>query len=228
MFRPILLIFASLIVLQSPLHGAPPAAALVPGITKLHITVADFNKLEKSWRKTKVAEMFDDPKLKPFFDDIFKESTLAKLGIQWSDLLAVSKGELSFSVFQPAPDQVAQVFTLFTGDEKAALQKLLAKAGVSLQKHGFKMATKNVAGQMITTFTRLATDKRDRDKRILSFTKDSLLVVSDNEKAMAEVLQRWQGTSPDRLDQKKGYQEVLARTAPGPRCPASSFGSPNR
>ena len=170
-----------------------------------------------------MAQLFDDPKLKPFLDDLANESTLAKFGLTWQDLASVAKGEMSFSAIPVAPDQLGHVMTLYTNKEFMPVLKMLAKVVVSLEKHGYKVATKTLGGFPVTTYTRGGQDKKDRGQTLFSFTKDEILVAADNEKAVVEILRRWQGTSPDRLDQRKAYQEVQARAKAGAKTAADFF-----
>jgi hypothetical protein len=209
--RPNVLGLVYLLAFQVPLPAAPPGAAQLPGSAKLHISIADVPRLQKAWQRTKVAQLFDDPKLKPFLDDLANESTLAKFGLTWQDLASIAKGEMSFSAIPVAPDQLGHIMTLNTNNEIMPVLKVLAKVVVSLEKHGYKVATKTIGGFPVTTYVRGGQDKKGRGQTLYSFTKDELLVAADNEKAVEEILRRWQGTSPDRLDQKKAYQEVQAR-----------------
>src|ERR1700720_2181640 len=78
--RPHVPALVCLVALHMPLSAAPPSAARLPGNTKLHISTPDFVKLQKAWQRTKVSQIFDDPKLKPFLDDLANESTLPKFG----------------------------------------------------------------------------------------------------------------------------------------------------
>ena len=88
---------------------------------------------------------------------------------------------------------------------------MLAKARTVLEKNGYQVGSKNVAGVTVTTYTRRPTGKNDQGNTLFSFVKDDVLVAGDNEKGLAEVLKRWNGNSADRLDQKREYLEVLAR-----------------
>src|SRR5690349_2419016 len=67
LIRPIFSALAWVFVFQASVQALPPGAALLPGNTKLHVSIPDIVKLEKAWKKTKMAELFDDPKLKSFF-----------------------------------------------------------------------------------------------------------------------------------------------------------------
>ena len=78
-----------------------------------------------------MSQIFDDPKLKPFLDDLANESTLAKFGLTWADLAGVAKGEMSFSAFPVAADQLGHVMTLYTNNEAMPVLKMLAKVVVS-------------------------------------------------------------------------------------------------
>src|SRR5207237_2066325 len=118
-------------------------------------------KCQKAWNKTKLAQMIQDPKLKPFLDDLMKQSPLGKLNLEWQDLAGVAKGEMSFSTIPVASGQSAHVMTLFTNGQKIALVKLLAKVAVSLDKQGYKIGKKNIGGFPVTTYTRAAQDEKD-------------------------------------------------------------------
>ncbi len=220
MIRPITLAAVSILVFQAPVHAVPPGGVLLPGNSQFHLTVPDLQKLDKAWKKTGLSKIFDDPKLKPFFADIYKESPLSRLGLEWADLVSISVGELSVGMMPVAPGQPGHVFTLVSSEQKTPLKKVLAKATASLEKNGYQVGTKMIGGVSVTTYTRRPTGKNDEANNLFSFTKDDVLVAGDNEKALAEILKRWAGNSADRLDQKREYLEVLARartktTAPG-------------
>src|SRR5262249_13272874 len=129
------------------------------------------------------------------------------------------RGEMSLSVIPLGPGQAAHVMTLFTNGQKMSLVKMLAKITVSMEKQGYKTGMQTIAGYPITTYTRKAQDKKDRAKRLFHFTKDELLVAADNEKAVEDVLRRWDGKAADRLDQMKPYQEVISRAKARAKTP---------
>jgi hypothetical protein len=213
----------SSLALWASVQAAPPGAALLPGNAKLHVSIPDVLKLEKAWKKTKVAQLFDDPKLKPFFDDLFKESTIQKLGVDWDDLASVARGEMSLAIIPALPGQTAHVMTLYTNGQKMPLLKLLAKVNASMKKQGYKVGKKNIGGFPVTTYTRVVQDKKARDQNLFHFVRDEMLVAANNEKAVADVLQRWDGKSSDRLDQRKPYQEVMARSKAQAKTPGDLF-----
>jgi hypothetical protein len=212
-----------LLTLRAPLQAAPAGAALLPGNTKLHVSIPDVLKLEKAWKKTKVAQLFDDPKLKPFLDDLVKESTIKKLGVDWDDLASIARGEMSLAIIPASPGQTAHVMTLYTNGQKMALLKLLAKVNASLEKQGYKVGKKTIGGTPVTTYTRGVQGPKARDQNLCHFVKDEILVAADNEKALADILQRWEGKSSDRLEQQKPYQEVIARAKAQAKTPGDLF-----
>ena len=182
---------------QLPLRAETPGAALVPGNTKLQISIPNFEQFEKAWKKTKVSKLFDDSKLKPFFDDLMKESVLSKLAIDWDDVRSMAKGELSVAAFPVGPREAAHVMTLYTNSEKIPLMKVLAKVVVSMEKQGYKVGKKDIGGYPITTYTRDDPEGKKRAQYLFSFTKDEMLVAGDNEAAVAAVLDRL-GRKPHR------------------------------
>ncbi len=211
MRRIIALGLLSVVGWQAPVAAQTPGAALVPGNTKLQISIPNFDQFEKAWKKTKVSKLFDDPKLKPFFDGLMKESVLSKLAIDWEDVKGIGKGELSVAAFPVGPREAAHVVTLYTNNEKIPLMKVLAKVVVSMEKQGYKVGMKDIAGYPVTTYTRNDPEGKKRTQYFFSFTKDQMLVAGDNDAAAAAVLERWEGNSADRLAQRKPYQEAMAR-----------------
>jgi hypothetical protein len=221
--RPTVLALVFLVALRAPLGAAPPSAALLPGNTKLHVSIPDVNKLVKAWKQTKVAQLFDDPKLKPFLDDLLKESTIKKIGVDWQDLASVARGEMSLAVIPVAPGQTAHVMTLYTNSEKVPLMKMLAKVTMSLEKHGYRTGMTRIGGFPVTTYTRPGQDKNQHRQYLFTFTRDGMLVGADNDKAVALLLERWEGNASNRLEQTKPYQEVLARAKALTKAAADFF-----
>jgi len=197
-----------LLGLQVPLQAVHPSASILPGNTKLHISVPDVFKLENSWKKTSLSQIFTDPKLKPFIDDVVKDSTFAKLGLNWDDLNSVAKGELSISVIPITATDAGHVFTLYTNGQKMPLLKLIAKSVASLEKQGYKVGKANIAGFTVSSYIRAPQDQKEKEHTLYSFTKDEITVIADNEKAVEIVLNHWAGSTPDRLDQTPAYQKV--------------------
>jgi hypothetical protein len=223
LIRPITLTVVSFLFIQGSLHAVPPGGALLPGNSQFHLTVPDVQKLDKAWKKTVLSKLFDDPKIKPFFDEIYKESPLSKIGLNWADLVSIAVGELSVGMMPVAPGQPGHVLTLVSSEQKTPLKKVLAKAKASLEKNGYQVGTKMIGGVSVTTYTRRPTGKIDEANNLFSFTKDDILVAGDNEKALVEILKRWAGNSADRLDQKREYLEVLARARTKTTTPSDMF-----
>jgi hypothetical protein len=209
--------------LQAPVRAQTAGAALVPGNTKLHISIPNFAQFEKAWKKTKVSQLFDDPKLKPFFDDLTKESVLSKLALDWDDVKSVAKGELSLASFPVGPREATHVMTLYTNNGKIPLMKLLAKVVASMKKQGYKVGMKEINGFTITTYSRAEANGKARGEYLFSFVKDEMLVAGDNDAAAAAVLERWDGNAADRLEQKKAFQEVRTRAKAQTKTPSELF-----
>ncbi len=224
MLRPLMISGVILGALHAPVYAVPPGAALVPGgATKFHASIPDVPKLKADWEKTKLSKMFSDPKLKNFWDDLSKESPIAKLGLTWDDLSSVAKGEMSLSTIMVAPNKAGHAFTLYAKEETVPLMKMLAKVAVSMEKQGYKVGLTKISEFPITTYHRGATEKGKRDETLYNFVKDQILVGTDDPTAVALMLQRWKGDSADRLDQSKAYQQVLASAKDKTKIPTDLF-----
>ena len=109
----------SMLIFQAPVQAVPPGGALLPGNSQFHLTIPDVQKMDKAWKKTLLSKLLDDPKIKPFFDEVFKESPLSRTGLDWADLVSIAKGEMSMGMFPVMPGQPGHVFTLVSSEQKA-------------------------------------------------------------------------------------------------------------
>jgi hypothetical protein len=175
--------------------AAPPASAdLLPSTTKQHLSIA-VPRFTANWERTQFARLANDPKLKPFVEELSRQLTdPLGLGVSWDDLSAAASGEASWALVSPAAGQVAHVFTLDATGKGAQVKALLDRMTKHLKQQGY---TATQPGNGVTLHERQGdAGKPDRVAHVL---KQDLLIVSDNIKILNDILGRWAENAKDRL-----------------------------
>ncbi|HEY2841535.1 MAG TPA: hypothetical protein VGJ26_20415, partial [Pirellulales bacterium] len=221
MFRPrsLLLAAASLMLCQASLAIAavPPNDTIYPNSTKGFVSVGSAPKMGKAWEATQLYQLFQDPVMKPFADDLGKQlegkwlSNHDKLGLSIDDLRGVATGELSGALVSGAKGRTGQVLLADVTGNEAKAKEVLAKASESLLKEKAKKSQNTIAGVSVSIFDIPPKEERKDPRRVAHFIVGGLVGVGDDVEALTEVLTRIDGRHNDTLASVGPYQHVMKR-----------------
>ena len=93
--------------------AVPAGETLYPNSTKAYFSVANAPELTANWEKTQLHQLFEDPVMKPFTEDLRKQledkwlSNHQKIGLSVDDLRGIASGELSGALVGTAAGRTA-------------------------------------------------------------------------------------------------------------------------
>ena len=200
--------------------AVPPGDTLVPNSTKAFVSVANVPNLVTHWEKTQLYQLFEDPVMKPFTEDLRRQldekwlSNHEKIGLSIEDLRNIASGELSGALVDMAESKRTALVVLVdvTGNEAKA-SEALDKADKNLLKDGAKKSHKTIAGTAVTIYDIPAKEDRQEARRVAYFLNGGLLALADGTDALADVLARLGGNRDDSLSTVSPYQAVTKRLA---------------
>jgi len=206
------------IVSSAAATGAVPASdTLLPNSTKAYFTVANVPKLTEQWEKTQLYQLFEDPVMKPFTEDLRRqldEKWLAnheKIGLSIDDLRNIASGELSGALVGTTSGRTALVVLVDVTGNEAKAKEALDKADQNLIKEHAKKTQKTIAGTPVTIYDLPAKEDRQDARRVAYFLKDGLLAGADGPDALGDLLLRLAAKGEDSLASLTPYQAVTKR-----------------
>ncbi|MBI2823626.1 MAG: hypothetical protein HYX69_02920 [Planctomycetia bacterium] len=198
--------------------AVPPGDTLFPNSTRAFVSVVNVAKLVENWEKTQLYQLFEDPVMKPFTEDLRRQldekwlENHEKIGLSIDDLQGIASGELSGGLVTAASGKTSVVVLVdVTGHEEKA-NEALKKADENLIKEGAKKTHKDLVGTRLTIYS-LAAKDRTEPRQIAYFMADGVLGASDGIDALGEILARIDGKHKDTLSSSGPYQAVMNRLA---------------
>ncbi len=197
--------------------AVPAAETLYPNSTKAFFSVADTPQLTANWEKTQLHQLFEDPVMKPFTEDLRKQledkwlSNHQKIGLSIDDLRGIASGELSGALVGTAGGRTAMVVLVDVTENLDKAKEALEKADKNLLKEGAKKSNKTISGTAVTIYDLPAKEDRQEGRRVAYFLKDGLLAGADGVDALTELLARLGGKHDDSLATLTPYQHVMKR-----------------
>lgn len=199
-------------------HAA--AEKLLPKDTLAFFTIADVPELKQRWNRTSIGQLFQEPQLKPFLDDLAKKQEEAskkieeEVGVTVEELLNLPQGEVTFALLEKPTRQLAVVLMLEYGDHQETVEKLLKKMDDALEKEEAEHSTEEIEEVTVHTYTLKNDDPDFPIKTLVYFTDESYLVFSNEIEAVKEVLARWDGDSDDTLADNEQFAYIQSQCKP--------------
>jgi hypothetical protein len=222
--RSLLLAAASVVLGQVILGQAslaiaavPPNDTIYPNSTKGFVSVVNAPKLGTAWQATQLYQLFQDPVMKPFSEDLEEQlqgkwlAKHAKVGLSIDDLRGIATGELSAGLVTGAKGKTGQVLLADVTGNDAKARDVLAKAGESLIKEKGKQSQKTILGVPVTIYDIPPKEDRKDPRKVVHFLHNGLVGVSNDVDALTEVLARLDGKHNDTLASVGPYQQVMKR-----------------
>lgn len=199
-------------------HAA--AEKLLPKETLAFFSIADIPELNQKWAKTTGGQLFQEPQLKPFLDDLTKKceeiskSVEDEIGVTVNELLALPQGEFTAALLEKPERQLALVLMLEYGDNQETVDKLLKKMDEALEKSEAEHSVEEIDEVKVHVYTLKNEDEDFPVKTLVYFVDESYLVFSNELEAVKAVLERWEGNSDDSLADNEQFKYVLAQCKP--------------
>ena len=193
-----------------------PAEKLLPKDTLFFFTVSDIPELKEKWQKTSMGQLFQDPLLKPFLDEVAeKKEELSKdvekeIGVSIDDLLDLPQGELTFALIEKPERTLSAILLLEYGENKETIDTLLKKMDEALEKSEADHLTEEIHDVKVHVY-KLKADEDNPIKTLVYFADEDYVVFSNELDAIKEVLLRWDGKSDDTLAENDQYKYIQAQ-----------------
>jgi len=197
--------------------AVPPNDTIYPNSTKAFVSVVNAPKLGKAWEATQLYQLFQDPVMKPFSEDLGEQlegkwlAKHAKVGLTIEDLRGIATGELSVGLVTGAKGKTGQVFLADVTGNDAKADEVLKKAGESLINEKGKRSQKTIAGVTVTIYDIPPKEDRKNPRKVAHFLSKGFVGVADDVDALTEVLTRLDGKHNDTLIGVGPYQQVMKR-----------------
>ena len=206
-------------LLVSLVDAATPAAQLLPRNTRGYLSVPDLGKLQTSWRQTQLGQLFRDPALQPFLDDLLPKlrdqvsETNTRFAVTWDDLQKVAGGEVCLACTEPeGNDSHAFVMLVDVSAHPEPVRELLSNIQQRMQERRATQGVETRNGFRVTVYTIPATAGQLNDRMAYIVLHNGQLLATDHPAALGEVLQRWKGMAAESLANSDTFQATMART----------------
>jgi hypothetical protein len=199
--------------------AVPAADTLYPNSTKAYFSVPNAPQLTANWEKTQLHQLFEDPVMKPFTEDLRKQleskwlTNHQKIGLSIDDLRGIASGELSGALVGTAGGRSAMIVLVDVTNNEVKAKEALEKADKNLLKEKAKKSQKTIGGVAVTIYDLPAKEDRQEARRVAYFLKDGLLAGADGVDALTDLIARLGGKDDSSLSTLTPYQHVMKRLA---------------
>ncbi len=213
-----------------PLHPAqaqrPPSTKLFPKATLAYLSVPDVQALAERFKQTSLGLMAQDAQMKPLVDQVYAAILASaqpleeNLGVSLSELLALPNGELALGFVVPTESPPALLALLDTGENVAALQRLLDRADRALVEGAPRVKPKKPAASRSRS-TR--STRRARTRQVVYLQKEGTLILGTDLSAVQDLLARWKDGSLPSLADNQQFAGIKYNVTSGAEKPQLNF-----
>jgi hypothetical protein len=180
------------------------------------VRTANAQELVDRLKDTGTGRMFADPQIKPFVDRvmgqvsaIYSEQAEGEVGVSWSDLTKLPKGEVAFGIVA-RPDAMPEFLLLIDqGGEQTSVGALINRALKAAEEQGRELTKETIGGVEVTTV--------HQHRAIGFFEREGTIVASTDKSLLRHVLYHWDGTKSAGGDSTaSGGSGEQAEFIPGP------------
>jgi hypothetical protein len=196
--------------------AGPPSEVLLPRTTKGYVSVARPADFEQRWDKTQLGQMFNDPVMQPFVEDLRKQlqdkyrAVEEKLGITWDDLEGVAAGEMSLSLIEREGEVAVLAITIdVTGHDQQA-EGLLDAVEKRFAGRGGNRDDVTSGDTSLRVFT-VPGEAGSPPQKTVYFIKDNVLCGIDDRAEADAMLKRFAGEPNDNLRSVEAYTTTMDR-----------------
>jgi hypothetical protein len=173
--------------------------------------------LVEQWNQTQLGQLFDDPAMEPFANDLKRQieesSFFAKhdIGLTWDDLKDVAAGELAIGLIHLPNEHPAVAMLVDTTGNAEKLDALIEKIAASLKENGAKRSERSVQGQNVIVYELKVEMEGDPQRRVAYCVKDEVLIAASEVAAIADILGRWGGDGTKAIGSYKPFVSIMDR-----------------
>lgn len=204
------------LLIASAVVAGPPSDVLLPRSTKGYVSVAQPAQFEDRWDRTQAGQMFNDPVMQPFVEDLRKQleekyhAVEDKLGITWDDLEGVPAGEMSLSLIERQGEVAALAITIDVTGHGQQAESLLDAIERRFAARGGRREAVDSGGTPLRVFT-VPRDAGSPPQVTVYFIKDDVLCGIDDRAEAEAMLRRFAGNPSDNLRSVPAYVETMER-----------------
>lgn len=190
-------IAALLVVCVAPAVYAerPTAPKLLPESTLAYLRVHDMQDMTDAFQNSRGGQMFSDPQIKPFIDDLYNSASEAfetienEIGLSLSELLAIPQGEACVAVVGADQGPPAFFALIQVNDNLPMAEKIVDRIIEQVEGRGGGMEAKTIEETFVTVLNR-----RNGGKLVI-FDRDGALVVISDVDLATQILKVWNGNA---------------------------------
>jgi hypothetical protein len=214
----------------SPVSAAlPPGENVVPAASRLFVTWRNIGQLKDSVSKSMIGQLLNDPKLKPFADDVRKqiEERIAtadvRLGVSFDDIKDLTTGQVTMAIVPLAADAEGKAQTgiiiVVEATNPAQLQALRQKVANEMAQRKAVTAPFQSTTGAAGTYYRVPPQKEGRREApiveaVQTVGGDQAWLIGNNPAIVEAASSLLAGGAGPALRNDATFQKVMAESAP--------------
>lgn len=203
--------------------GGRPSEELLPSSTKAFVAIPNLEQLNAAWNRTQLGQMFNDPAMKPFVEDLQRQLKAkfsqagVRLGVTPEDLKGIANGEVAVASVQPGDDKArcATVLLADITDRNKEAQTLLAKVGKNLVQKGAVAGETTVGGVKFSSYKLQKKKPTDRQVTAYYALYENCLVAVDDVDTAELIIKHFAGKHTDTLQAVPAFAHSMAHSSKG-------------
>ena len=202
------------------------AEETIPGDRRLppeivgYLRISSIQDLKQKWGETALGELGKLKEMGAFWQELrgpletLSEQVENQLGLTLTDVLSIPQGEFTLAVIQPRGQRIAVAALLDFGENRDAVQKLLAKADEAALDEGAKRSEVEFEGANIVVYSQTLNPEGAPAPRtaepvtVAHCIKDTFLLIGSRADTLKSILTRWDGTHDQTFAEQKVYSYI--------------------
>jgi hypothetical protein len=198
--------------------AAPKAAELLPATTKAYVATSDIHRLDSDWKKTRLAGIFADEKMRPFLDAAKQVQQDAAAGdapaalVTWDDLLGISAGSVTAAIVAVEKTKPASILLVDSRGKRKQVAELMSRLSEMYAKLGAKRIDRTIANQRVVAYEFEARTDKPHKAVHYYFLRDDVFGAADSAPLLADIFGRWNGGAADSLEKLASFESIRRRS----------------
>lgn len=221
--RSVAACFGFVLLASNIARAATPWDQVLPASTQGFVSVPNLAALLASFRRTDFGRLLDDPRMRPFRDDIRRQieaqwlAAHPALALTGPDLENLATGELALALVAVPEGKAGLVLLVEVTGREAQAHATLEKFAAGIAQRGGRRSVQKHPAATLTVLTSAPKQAGGEPLETAYFMRGGLLVVSDRPAVAAQLaarLARDPATAPrDSLADAPAYKAVIERAA---------------
>jgi len=173
----------------------PDAAHLLPDNTVFYLRFPVTTETVSKFQETAIGRISQDPAMQPLVSQLYGSAIEAfqraekEIGASLDDLLSLPQGEMCLAMVTPEESRPAVVFLVDVGQRLPVVDKLLNRAGQTLEQQGARRSEETLGDTRLTVF-----DLRgDETRQLVVAVRDNAVLVASDLDVAQGMLNAWSG-----------------------------------